>query len=814
MSNGFVDRAEACYQQSEQQAKHYFTLLNEQMMTKEYIQALTQDFEEWQPEHVHGSSSRSGWLNWSLPSRKSITTTVETLKTQIAKPSLRTPREYIQWLRHAGKLDAYLQRSVSYMYMRDLGKDLTDSRTQLRIEATVEDIKKTLLRPDKDQAGSFANDLSWTALYRWSQKEGVERAVIWVMDKIKRAAVMIPEGLSAEHAQRKLIKIIIGVVQHVLDELDEDTPAEERAHRLDEAIRLGYSYGLTYPFIDDLLDSTVLSVAEKERYSDMIRTALLTEAVPELEQWDGPNAELVRYVHSELSEAFEYIRQQLKPERRIKFFEQAYVFFESQQRDRIKDLSHAHYSNEDLYLPIILKAASSRLIVRSVLSAPEDPDFELRTFYYGLYNQLADDFADAFDDMAAGAVTPYTYYLQHHEVRPDLINPYELYWAVIFYLIHRIYRADSQTREIILDRAINGLKRRKERLGAEKYDEWMKRWTADSAEFHHYVHELVSRADDVDFFDKLLRDQMVESLKRDREEQVLFQERVEQTREEIRSHLQLASSSDEPPISELLMQTVNYSLNGDGKLLRPILASVMGVHEYGLDASAIAPLLRSLEYMHTASLIFDDLPSQDNADTRRGRPTLHRLYGSGTAELTGIYLMQRATEEQADLSVQHFGAQPVLQLIRYSSRKAQDICMGQSLDLHSKGEQLTLEQLNTLCFYKTGIAFEAALVMPAILAHVEEAEIEVLRTFAYHAGIAYQIKDDLLDVEGDGEVLGKPVGQDTDNQRSTFVSVLGLDGARQEMWEHYCLAMEALRGLPRQVPFLKHLAGFIIHRQY
>ncbi|WP_025681049.1 hypothetical protein, partial [Paenibacillus massiliensis] len=73
MSNEFVDRAEACYQQSEQQARHYFTLLNEQMITKEYIQALTQDFKEWQPEHVHGSSSRSGWLNWSLPSRKSIT---------------------------------------------------------------------------------------------------------------------------------------------------------------------------------------------------------------------------------------------------------------------------------------------------------------------------------------------------------------------------------------------------------------------------------------------------------------------------------------------------------------------------------------------------------------------------------------------------------------------------------------------------------------------------------------------------------------------------------------------------------------------
>ena len=151
--------------------------------------------------------------------------------------------------------------------------------------------------------------------------------------------------------------------------------------------------------------------------------------------------------------------------------------------------------------------------------------------------------------------------------------------------------------------------------------------------------------------------------------------------------------------------------------------------------------------MHTASLIFDDLPSQDNAPIRRGRPTLHQVYNMAIAEITALYLTQKAIEEQTSLD--QFDSKTVLNLIRYSSQIAADMCRGQAMDLESRGKKLTLEQLNRMCFYKTGIAFEASLIMPAILAHAEESEMEALKRFARHAGIAFQIKDDLLDVEGD-----------------------------------------------------------------
>jgi geranylgeranyl pyrophosphate synthase len=134
--------------------------------------------------------------------------------------------------------------------------------------------------------------------------------------------------------------------------------------------------------------------------------------------------------------------------------------------------------------------------------------------------------------------------------------------------------------------------------------------------------------------------------------------------------------------------------------------------------------------------------------------------------------------------------------------------------LYSKGKQLTLDQLNRMCFYKTGIAFEASLIMPAILAHTNESEIEALKKFAYHAGIAFQIKDDLLDVEGDLIILGKPIGTDAENNNSTFVSILGPDGARKEMWEHYCLAIEGLQEVSFNTPFLKQLLNYIVNRDH
>jgi geranylgeranyl pyrophosphate synthase len=794
MNEELIKRADECYRLAEQKSAHYFKSLYVQVMQKDYVLTLTKDIQTWKHNHIRQNSLLSFF------SRRK------------GKPEPKGYHNYIKWLDYTGKLDSYLDRSISYIFMRDLGKALDSPDTQTRIRRVVDSLKNHLTHSTTTDQGDKTETFSMAGLYRMAQKEGIESTTIWLINKLKTVSSNIPMGMDAEQAQRKLIKIIAGVMMHEVEEMGDEISPEERKEKLDKAIRLGYAYGLTYPFIDDLLDSGVLSDKEKKQYSDLIRTTLITGSVPELGEWTGDNKDLIQYIHSELRDAFKYIKDHQRRETIDKFFEQSYVFFNSQEVDREKDLSNANYTNEELYIPIILKSSYSRLIVRSVISAPEDEGFDNRTFFYGLYNQLADDFADMFDDMRDGAVTPYTYFMKYQDKRPDLINPFELYWTVISNLIHNVYHSDTKTCEVILDRAINGLKRFKERMGTKKYNEVMELFASGNPKFNRVIQHMVRKADDVDFFDKLLRDHMNTILKNERKERDDFLDTIETIRNQINNILNIPKTDNASLMKEPIIDAANYSLKGDGKRIRPIVTWVMGVSEYGLDKSAIIPLLRSLEYMHTASLIFDDLPSQDNASIRRGRPTLHQVYNIAVAELTGLFLTQKAIWEQASLD--QFDSKTVLNLIKYSAQITEDMCKGQAMDLDSKGKQLTLEQLNMMCFYKTGLAFEASLIMPAILANAKELEIEALKKFAHHAGIAFQIKDDLLDIEGDLTLLGKPIGKDAENNNSTFVSILGADGARKVMWDHYCFAMEALQVVPRNTTFLKHLLNYIVNRDH
>ncbi len=792
MNEVLIKNVDKLYQKAEQKAHDYFESLVMQLKEKKYVLTLTKDIQSWKQNHIQ---------------RRSI---LSLFPKQKQKPSPKGYHNYIQWLNYTGKLDYYLERSISYIFMRDLGKSLDSLDTQHRIQSVVVSLKKHLIESTATKRSDQVEPYSMVWLYRLAEKEGVEATMIWVINKLKTISSKIPKEMDADEAKRKLIKIIAGVIINQMEEMDDEVSPEKRTQKLDEAIRLGYSYGLTYPFIDDLLDSEVLSDIEKKQYTNLIRVTLTTGTVPKLGTWTGKNKNLIHYIHSELSEAFTYIKGLQYGETKESFFEQSYVFFQSQEVDRAKDFSNSTYTNEELYIPIILKSASSRLIVRSVISAPVDEKFDTRTFFYGIYNQLADDLADMFDDLKTGAVTPYTYYMKYHEKRQDLINPFELYWTVIAHLIHHVYHSDSKTRDIILNRAINGLKRFKERMGNRAFDEVMKLFASGNSRFSRLIQHMVKKADDVDFFDKLLREHIITNFKNERKDRENFLDMIETVRHQINKILNIPKNDDDFYMKDPIIDAANYSLEGDAKRLRPIMTWVMGVHEYGLESSAIFPLLRSLEYMHTASLIFDDLPSQDNSSFRRGKSTVHQVYNTAVAELTGLFLTQKAVEEQA--SLEQFDPKVVLELIGYSAGKTTDMCKGQAMDLDSKGKQLTVEQLNTICFYKTGIAFEASLVMPAILAGKKESELRVLKKIAYHAGIAFQIKDDLLDVEGELSLLGKPVGKDLENNNSNFVSILGVDGARKAMWEHYCLAMEAVEEVASKTSFLKHLLNYIVNR--
>ncbi|MDD2233771.1 MAG: polyprenyl synthetase family protein [Desulfitobacteriaceae bacterium] len=791
INDTLIDSTE-CYRLVEQKAAAYFKFLYQQVTLRTYVPVLIEDIKSWKYkhntryfQHFLGRNNKLNPLDY---------------------------HQYIKWLDYTGKLDNYLDRSISYIFMRDMGKELDSPLTQAHIRQAVDSIKDQLLRLVSANKADKAQEISLVKWYRKAQEEGVESTMLWLMDKLKTMSNYLPQEMDAENAQRKLFKIIASVLMHAIEEIGNKTSPEVKSRKIEEAIRLGYSYGLTYWLIDDLLGSNVLFPDEKIEYSDLIRTTLITGYVPELREWAGKHAELIHHIQSELRDFFEYIKANQPPDALRLFVEQAYVFFHSQEVDRMKDLSCPNYSNEDLYIPIILKSSYSRLIARSVIGATEDDGFVNRIFYYGIYNQLADDFADMFEDIKEGTVTPYTYYMKYHNLRPDLINPFELYWTVICNLIHNVYHSDNKTCEVILDRTFNELKRFKERIGTEKYNEVMLLFTPADSKFNDIVQNMVSKADGVDFLDKLLCDRMITMLKKERAEREAFTDTIKNIGRQISGMMSIPKTFSNPLLNQTIVNAANYSLEGGGKHIRPLMAWAIGVKGYGLEPEAIIPLMRSLEYMHTASLIYDDLPSQDNADTRRCRPTLHLTYNIAVAELTGLFLTQKAIEELTYLN--RFSSQTMLDLIRYVAYSTQEMCKGQLMDLDSKGKQLTLEQLNTMCFYKTGLAFEASLVMPALLVGETEAQIKAIKEFARHAGIAFQIKDDLLDAEGDPDLLGKLTGKDTENSSATFVTILGPEDAQKEMWDHYCQSIEKLADIQVDTTFLKQLLNYIVNRDH
>lgn len=760
-----------CYEKAEQKAFDYFQRLLSQVQNKQYVENLLNETKRWKKRYM-------------LP------------KTSYFK---RKNTQLFHWLKDTGELDDYLKRSISYIYLRDLGKKLDDEHTVKRINEVLNTIKNQML---KEQQLSNQDYFHKSNIYRIAQKEGIETTAIWLFEKLEQVIEHLPEEMDTINAQRKLLKIIAGVYLHFKEDLEHQYDEEERKEKLAAAIRLGYSYGLTYPFIDDLLDSKILTDEEQMQFSNSIRNALITGEVPTI-HWTGKNKKLLDFVQKELKECFHIIKNNHPIHSSTHFYEQAYIFFHSQEIDRLKDLQNPHYTNEQLYIPVILKSASSRLIARSLINKEKDDGFHERTFLFGIYNQLSDDFTDLEEDLKNGVVTPYTYYVTYHNKRKDLINPFELFWIVIMNLIDHVYDGNEEVCELLLTRAFNGLKRMKEKKGAKHFKSTINFFCTFNENFKKELEKIVQNSKYINFYDKYLRDEMIFAIKNDNEKRDEFFENIRVVREKINQLLPL-----EKDRQDAIVNAANYSLEGRGKRFRPLLTYLTAVHLFSMKEKEIIPLLKALEYMHNASLIFDDLPSQDNASYRRGRKTLHEKESVAIAELTGLFLIQKAYEEISSMT--SFNSTNVLQAIQYTAKTTSKMCKGQAIDLQNN--VLTIEELKDLSYLKTGIGIEASLWLPAILANATE-EYSFLKNFSYHAGIAFQIKDDLLDIESDFTQLGKPVRLDLKNERSTFVTLLGVEGAKKELWNQYCLAFHALQNTKKDVAFLKYFLDYIVFRK-
>jgi geranylgeranyl diphosphate synthase type II len=266
---------------------------------------------------------------------------------------------------------------------------------------------------------------------------------------------------------------------------------------------------------------------------------------------------------------------------------------------------------------------------------------------------------------------------------------------------------------------------------------------------------------------------------------------------------------------ETINQAMQYSLMAGGKRIRPVLCLAAAEAVDGNPKDALMAAC-AMEMIHTYSLIHDDLPAMDDDKLRRGKPTCHVAFDEATAILAGDALLTMAFETLASVPVEN-GDQAAkwLQIIRIIAIAAgsQGMIQGQMLDIAAEGRRLNTKDLESMHFLKTGALIETSLQCGALLADADKAQLGFLKTYARSIGLAFQVADDILNVEGNPEVMGKAVGTDRLNKKSTYPSLLGLDASKEFARKLIRQALQALETFDNKAEPLRAMAIYIIERK-
>ena len=266
--------------------------------------------------------------------------------------------------------------------------------------------------------------------------------------------------------------------------------------------------------------------------------------------------------------------------------------------------------------------------------------------------------------------------------------------------------------------------------------------------------------------------------------------------------------------AESLFAAMRYSVFNGGKRLRPALCFAAADAVATTDIN-IAKVAAALEMIHAYSLIHDDLPAMDNDDLRRGKPTCHIQFDEATAILAGDGLQSLAFQQLCELS--ELSPTIVLELVSTLSRLGgcSGMVAGQAIDLAATGSLLDIDTLKVMHAHKTGALIEASVLMGALATgQASPEQLAALKDFARAIGLAFQIQDDILDVESSTEQLGKQQGSDVTNLKSTYTSILGLEPARSEAAALYDQSMQSLEGFGEKADSLRAIAAFIVKRNH
>lgn len=292
-----------------------------------------------------------------------------------------------------------------------------------------------------------------------------------------------------------------------------------------------------------------------------------------------------------------------------------------------------------------------------------------------------------------------------------------------------------------------------------------------------------------------------------------FKKELENRVEEINTLLNLYLPKEEG-FQKTIMQAMNYSVLAGGKRLRPMLISET-YKLFGGKKEVVKPFMVAMEMIQTYSLVHDDLPAMDNDEYRRGKKSTHAMFGEAMGILAGDALLNYAFEVAAgafDIDC----SEKTAKALQVLSKKAGIYGMvgGQVVDIESEGKEISFETLQYIHRNKCGALIEGAMMIGALLAGASESEVKTIEQIGANVGLAFQIQDDILDVTSTSEVLGKPVGSDDKNEKTTYVAFVGLNKAKEEVERLSNEAIEKLEALPYENEFLKELIKSLIYRKF
>ncbi|CAF3759083.1 unnamed protein product [Adineta steineri] len=626
----------------------------------------------------------------------------------------------------------------------------------------------------------------------------------WLLEKWRIALETFPIELTNQGAFGRLVRTTIGVgiarlygfaINDEHDELDE---------KFFQALQMGFYYGIAYALVDGLqdnqeqidIDTWLKKMEDILCGSEQLNLSLL----PEL-----PITPL-------LLETFHSLIQ-LTSENfiTVETFTDLALLLRSQRIDK-KDLNRSDYTDIDIFIGPLLKAHFT-YTATVYMSGAKILTNDQRLWLMPFLGQLTDDCRDFHEDRQTKSVTPVTYYAQHNGVT---LNPF----FVFLFICENLYLEsdrENNTGAFLGRRIMRTLRA----IGSD-LKEFLQIFTSTS------YPDLCKYCLSLEYFFNHISDP----------EKTIFRHINTFAKNYSYNHRTLETFAyDYLPIieKELFIDTnndnnplihgMNHSLKAGGKRLRPLIL-LMVAQLYNIDIKRILPLARAIEYLHTSSLIFDDLPAQDNAPLRRGKPTLHMTIDSdynnipsslteGRAQLAAIDLIGYAIQlVTIDLHNENFSYESINRVTAELAQSMKELCYGQFLDLQSARNEklLTINELDRIAYLKTGKAIEVTLICPVLLIEQKQS-LDELRQLGRLMGILFQMKDDLLDIEGHTDQLGKLQNIDQQNQTITYINLLGIEGTRQRIREIRKQAELILDNLWPQSNTIRDVIRYICERK-